>query len=160
MHGLGGMDEARAMYEQALGISREIGHRRGEGSDLGNLGIAWASLGEVRKAIEHYEHHMVPFYIGALGSRSNQAKRKEMYRDMAMIVHNEGGVMVPMFNNFIDATGPKIGGWIGNPNGELMSGSASSECTTTSGDSTASCWGPSPGSRPLALSGTRMLLSN
>lgn len=62
----------------------------------------------------------------------NQTRRKEMYRDMSMIVHNEGGVIVPMFNNFIDATGPKIGGWIGNPNGELMSGSASSECWLTS----------------------------
>ena len=58
----------------------------------------------------------------------NQAKRKQMYADMATIVHNEGGVIVPMFNDTIDATGPKVGGWVKNPNAELMGGMAASEC--------------------------------
>ena len=58
----------------------------------------------------------------------NQAKRKQIYQDMALIVHNEGGVIVPMFNDTIDATGPKVGGWIKNPNAELMGGMAASEC--------------------------------
>ncbi|MEA3338123.1 MAG: tetratricopeptide repeat protein, partial [Chloroflexota bacterium] len=42
-------------YEQALGISQEIGDRRGEGNRLGNLGLAYAALGEVEKAIGYYE---------------------------------------------------------------------------------------------------------
>jgi peptide/nickel transport system substrate-binding protein len=58
----------------------------------------------------------------------NAAKRKQMYQDMATIVHNEGGVIVPMFNDTIDATGPKVGGWVKNPNAELMGGMAASEC--------------------------------
>lgn len=58
----------------------------------------------------------------------NQTRRKEMYRDMAMMVHEDGGVILPMFNDTIDATGPKVGGWIPNPNAELMSGMAASEC--------------------------------
>jgi len=58
----------------------------------------------------------------------NSAKRKQMYQDMALIVHNEGGVIVPMFNDTIDATGPKVGGWVKNPNAELMGGMAASEC--------------------------------
>ena len=33
-------------YEQALDIAREIGDRRGEGAALGNLGNAYADLGE------------------------------------------------------------------------------------------------------------------
>jgi peptide/nickel transport system substrate-binding protein len=56
----------------------------------------------------------------------NQTKRKQMYADMAMIVHNEGGTIVPMFNDTIDATGPKVAGWVKNPNAELMSGLAAS----------------------------------
>ena len=44
-----------SIYEQALAIAREIGDRRGEGADLGNLGLAYADLGEPRKAIEFYE---------------------------------------------------------------------------------------------------------
>ncbi len=41
--------------EQALAISREIGDRRGEGDHLGNLGLAYADLGETRKAIDYHE---------------------------------------------------------------------------------------------------------
>ncbi|HHV24589.1 MAG TPA: tetratricopeptide repeat protein, partial [Methanosarcina sp.] len=36
-------------------IAREIGDRRGEGADLGNLGLAYSDLGEPRKAIEYHE---------------------------------------------------------------------------------------------------------
>ncbi|NGO52893.1 ABC transporter substrate-binding protein [Allomesorhizobium camelthorni] len=55
-------------------------------------------------------------------------KRKAMYRDMAMIVRDEGGLILPMFNQFIDATGPKVGGWIEDPHQELMNGYALSKC--------------------------------
>ena len=41
--------------EKALGISREIGDRRGEGNALGNLGNAYYSLDHTEKAIEYYE---------------------------------------------------------------------------------------------------------
>jgi peptide/nickel transport system substrate-binding protein len=58
----------------------------------------------------------------------NQAKRKAIYRDMAVIVRDEGGVIVPMFNDTVDATGPKVGGFVKNPNAELMGGFAASEC--------------------------------
>ena len=37
-------------YEQALVISREIGDRRGEGSRLHNLGLAYAAVGEIARA--------------------------------------------------------------------------------------------------------------
>ena len=53
------MRRAIEYYEQALVISREIGDRRGEGTALGNLGIAYADLGEVRRAIEYYEQALV-----------------------------------------------------------------------------------------------------
>ena len=46
-------------YEQELVIAREIGDRRGEGNALGNLGVAYKNLGEVRKAIEFYEQRLV-----------------------------------------------------------------------------------------------------
>ena len=38
-------------YEQRLVIAREIGDRQGEGIVLGNLGLAYAGLGQVEKAI-------------------------------------------------------------------------------------------------------------
>ncbi|MBL7183784.1 MAG: tetratricopeptide repeat protein [Anaerolineae bacterium] len=42
-------------HEAALEISQEIGDRRGEGADLGNLGNAYRALGQVERAIEYYE---------------------------------------------------------------------------------------------------------
>jgi peptide/nickel transport system substrate-binding protein len=55
-------------------------------------------------------------------------KRKAMYRDIAVLVSNEGGTIVPMFNDTIAATGPKVGGWVKNPNMEMMGYMAASEC--------------------------------
>ena len=42
------------IYQQALAIAQEIGDRRGEGTWLGNLGIAYANLGQVEQAIDTY----------------------------------------------------------------------------------------------------------
>ena len=41
---------SRGTCEQQLVITREVGDRRGEGSGLSNLGVAYARLGEVEKA--------------------------------------------------------------------------------------------------------------
>jgi tetratricopeptide (TPR) repeat protein len=38
-----------------LALDKEIGDRRGEGSDLGNLGNAYRNLGQVEKSIQYYE---------------------------------------------------------------------------------------------------------
>ena len=41
----------------------------------------------------------------------DEGKRKQMYADMGTIVHNEGGLICPMFNDFIAGVNDKIGGW-------------------------------------------------
>ena len=43
----------------AVEAARAMGDRQGEGSHLGNLGIAYKDLGEVRRAIESYEQALV-----------------------------------------------------------------------------------------------------
>jgi len=43
----------------ALVSSRRLEDRRGEGNALGNMGIAYAHLGEFHRAIEAYEQHLV-----------------------------------------------------------------------------------------------------
>jgi tetratricopeptide (TPR) repeat protein len=45
--------------EAAISSAREIGNRRGEGVALGNLGNAYAALGETRKAIKFYEQALL-----------------------------------------------------------------------------------------------------
>ena len=42
-------------HQQALAIRREIGYRQGEAADLGNLGNAYADLGQVETAIDYYQ---------------------------------------------------------------------------------------------------------
>ena len=55
------MEKAIDQYQQALAISREIGDRRGEGADLGNLGLAYAALGQVDKAREYLAMSLAVF---------------------------------------------------------------------------------------------------
>ncbi|MDT8342818.1 MAG: ABC transporter substrate-binding protein [Thermohalobaculum sp.] len=58
----------------------------------------------------------------------DEAKRKGMYSEMAHIVRDEGGLICPMFNDFIDAATDKVEGWVSDPNGEMMGGYAASKC--------------------------------
>lgn len=40
------------------------------------------------------------------------AKRTQMYADMGTMLRDEGGLICPMFNDFIDATSDRIDGWV------------------------------------------------
>ena len=55
-------------------------------------------------------------------------KRKAIYKSMGEMVRDEGGVITPMFNDFIDATGPRVAGWVDDGNQEMMGGYALSKC--------------------------------
>lgn len=39
------------------------------------------------------------------------AKRTQMYADMGTMIRDDGGLICPMFNNFIDATSERVAGW-------------------------------------------------
>jgi peptide/nickel transport system substrate-binding protein len=61
----------------------------------------------------------------------DEAKRRELYRQAGVMVRDEGGLILPMFNDFIDATGSRVGGWVSHPAGEMMNGYALSRCWLT-----------------------------
>ena len=50
------------------------------------------------------------------------SKRKGIYAEMAKIVWEEGGLINPMFNQFIDGYSDKVAGWSFHANGDLMDG--------------------------------------
>ena len=50
----------------------------------------------------------------------DEAKRKEIYSNMGRMLRDEGGLMVPMFNDFVDAVSNKVQGWSSDPNGPQM----------------------------------------
>jgi len=56
------------------------------------------------------------------------AKRKGQYSEMAHILRDEGGLILPMFNDFVSGVSETVGGWIDDPNGELMNGRAQVRC--------------------------------
>ena len=61
----------------------------------------------------------------AARGETDQTKRKEMYSKMAHLLWGEGGVIVPMFNDWVDAHSEAVAGWIDNPDQEMMGGYAS-----------------------------------
>ncbi|PZN57488.1 MAG: peptide ABC transporter substrate-binding protein [Proteobacteria bacterium] len=58
----------------------------------------------------------------------DEAKRKQMYRDIGVMMRDEGGLIVPFFNQYIDATGKGVQGWVSNPNQEMCNGYALAMC--------------------------------
>ncbi|MWD27234.1 peptide ABC transporter substrate-binding protein [Aquicoccus sp. SCR17] len=41
----------------------------------------------------------------------DEQKRKEMYAEMSMLVHDKGGLILPMFNDFVDGVSDRVAGW-------------------------------------------------
>ena len=48
----------------------------------------------------------------------DEKKRREIYREMALTVRDDGGAIIPMFNDWIDAT-RGVGGYVKDPNFKL-----------------------------------------
>lgn len=55
-------------------------------------------------------------------------KRKAMYSELANNLRDNGGLICPMFNDFVEAKREEVGGWAADPNGELMNGRALARC--------------------------------
>ena len=58
----------------------------------------------------------------------DQDKRKAEYSEMALLVRDEGGVILPMFNDFVCGVSDKVAGWYDDPNGDMMAGRAQVRC--------------------------------
>ncbi|QAX29127.1 ABC transporter substrate-binding protein [Leisingera sp. NJS204] len=42
----------------------------------------------------------------------DEGKRTQMYADMSTILRDEGGLICPMFNDFVDGVSTEVGGWV------------------------------------------------
>jgi peptide/nickel transport system substrate-binding protein len=60
--------------------------------------------------------------LNAAKAELDATKRKALYSEMGRLVRDEGGLICPMFNDFIDGVSDKLAGWEVDPNGELMNG--------------------------------------
>lgn len=59
------------------------------------------------------------------------AKRTAMYSEMANILRDNGGLICPMFNDWVEGRRAEVGGWVADPQGTLMNGTALSKCWLT-----------------------------
>ncbi len=71
--------------------------------------------------------HFDQVLIAARGEL-DQTKRKAMYSELANIVRDTGGLICPMFNDWVEGRRKEVGGWVANPAGTLMDGKALSMC--------------------------------
>ncbi|MGB7241547.1 MAG: ABC transporter substrate-binding protein [Sulfitobacter sp.] len=55
-------------------------------------------------------------------------KRKEIYSKMALLLRDEGGLICPMFNDSIEGISENVGGWIEDPNLNIMNAMAGVKC--------------------------------
>ncbi|MDQ1849473.1 ABC transporter substrate-binding protein [Gemmobacter fulvus] len=60
-------------------------------------------------------------------SESDQDKRKALYTQIATILWEEGGLICPMFNDWVEAHTEAVAGWFDDPAQELMNGFASAK---------------------------------
>ena len=58
----------------------------------------------------------------------DETKRKQIYRDMGLMVRDEGGLICPMFNDWVEGVSNDVGGWAVNANQAMMNGQALSRC--------------------------------
>ncbi len=58
----------------------------------------------------------------------DEAKRKAIYSDMANMLRDEGGLICPMFNDFIEGVSTDVQGWVDDPNFGMMNGLAPQKC--------------------------------
>ncbi|PTW54368.1 peptide/nickel transport system substrate-binding protein [Breoghania corrubedonensis] len=58
----------------------------------------------------------------------DQDKRKKLYSEMAYLVRDEGGLICPMFNDFIEGVSDKVQGWEKNGVLQLMNGLVPVKC--------------------------------
>lgn len=58
----------------------------------------------------------------------DQTKRKAIYRDMGVMLHDTGGLICPMFNDWLEAISDKVGGWALDANQTMMNGLAPVKC--------------------------------
>ncbi|SFS37830.1 peptide/nickel transport system substrate-binding protein [Sulfitobacter marinus] len=58
----------------------------------------------------------------------DDGKRKAIYSKMGTMLRDEGGLILPMFNDFVDGVANNVGGWSADPNAELMNNKAPIKC--------------------------------
>ena len=77
------------------------------------LSLAYASNAPSNET--HWRREQFDNLLVSARSELDVAKRKQMYADMQLMIHDDGGTIIPVFNNFIDAGHEKVKGFVPSP---------------------------------------------
>ncbi|TCT41076.1 ABC transporter substrate-binding protein [Martelella mediterranea] len=59
-------------------------------------------------------------------AETDQEKRRELYRQMAVMVRDNSGLILPVFNNYLNARSVKLQGWVDDVGNDLSNGQIAS----------------------------------
>jgi len=52
----------------------------------------------------------------------DEEKRRALYRDMALMIHNEGGLILPVFNDYVNAGSRRLKGYVHDIGNDISNG--------------------------------------
>lgn len=79
---------------------------------------------------ENETHWRVPKFdqlLVAARAEQNLSKRRQMYHDLQFMLHEEGGAIIPVFTDFLDAASKKIAGFVSIAVGDMSGNRAAEE---------------------------------
>ena len=66
--------------------------------------------------------------ILAARSEADEAKRRQLYHEAVLMVHEDAGHLTPMFNDYLDAMKRSVKGFVPDPNFEMSGYKAAERC--------------------------------
>jgi peptide/nickel transport system substrate-binding protein len=66
--------------------------------------------------------------LNAAKAELDLAKRKDLYSQMGRMLNEEGGLILPMFNDFVDGVSNDLKGWVPDPSSGMMGNQAAIKC--------------------------------
>ncbi len=70
----------------------------------------------------HFANPQFASLLKLARAEEDEAKRRQLYHDIALIVRDEGGTLLPVFNNYLNASSNKLQGYIQDVGNDLSNG--------------------------------------
>ncbi|SEM39676.1 peptide/nickel transport system substrate-binding protein [Roseovarius azorensis] len=82
-----------------------------------NMMLSQVYLSDAKWNEANFQNERFDTLVRGVRSVTDEALRREMYCEVQQILYDEGGSIIPLFMNWIDARSDKLNGWEGHPFG-------------------------------------------
>jgi len=80
----------------------------------------------------HFANPQFASLLKLARGEEDEAKRRALYHDIALIVRDEGGTLLPVFNNYLNASSNRLQGYVEDVGNDLSNGHVISRVWLTS----------------------------